>query len=273
MLSHTEPRSSIENPRYERYIGIDYSGAATSDDPLPGLAIYEAFPNEPARRVANPNHGKGRWTRRAIALWLKEILSERCAPPTAVAIDHCFSLPEEFFTRHLPTPRWEELLSFVTEHWPLHLPGLTAEGYREEIESFATQERLRLCERWTSSAKSIFQLQGTGSVGKSSFCGMAWLWWLHTQLPPRSSSIHYWPFHGFDPPPRTHLIAESYPALFWRRFTPPPHVSVHERDAYALATWIARTDRTGHLSHYLNPPLTAPERRQARREGWILGVW
>jgi hypothetical protein len=46
----------------------------------------------------------------------------------------------------------------------------------------------------------------------------------------------------------------------------------HERDAFAVARWLKECDQRGILDHYFHPPLTEAEAKQARREGWILGV-
>jgi len=45
-----------------------------------------------------------------------------------------------------------------------------------------------------------------------------------------------------------------------------------QHDAYCIAAWLSRTDRSGGLAAYLTPQLPQPERAVAQVEGWILGV-
>lgn len=73
---------------FDRIIGIDYSGAQTPTNSLPGLRIYLAEGDEPVE-VPPPPSFKKYWTRRAIAHWLVERLA--VDTPTLVGIDHGFS--------------------------------------------------------------------------------------------------------------------------------------------------------------------------------------
>ena len=45
-----------------------------------------------------------------------------------------------------------------------------------------------------------------------------------------------------------------------------------QHDAFSIAEWLRRADKTNELSQALNPPLSDDERRTAAIEGWILGV-
>ena len=44
-----------------------------------------------------------------------------------------------------------------------------------------------------------------------------------------------------------------------------------EHDAYCVAAWLAKMDSRGTLDYYFKPPLSLPELRKCRLEGWILG--
>jgi dihydroorotase len=44
------------------------------------------------------------------------------------------------------------------------------------------------------------------------------------------------------------------------------------REELAAAAWLQRADRSGSLSGFLSPNLTAEELGIAKIEGWILGV-
>ena len=63
-------------PAFERYIGIDYSGARTPDDSLPGLRVYLAQGESPPLEVPPPPSPRKYWSRREIAGWLAVILAE-----------------------------------------------------------------------------------------------------------------------------------------------------------------------------------------------------
>ncbi len=76
------------NPIFERYIGIDYSGAQTPSSSLKGLGIYIADRLISPQEVLSPLSPRKHWTRKGIAEWLDENLSN--GPPTLVGIDHGF---------------------------------------------------------------------------------------------------------------------------------------------------------------------------------------
>lgn len=71
------------------YIGIDYSGAETPGSSLKGLRVYEASRNSLPVKVEPPPSPRKCWTRRCIAEWLVERLSEDVHAITG--IDHGFS--------------------------------------------------------------------------------------------------------------------------------------------------------------------------------------
>ena len=64
--------------------------------------------------------------------------------------------------------------AIVQKHWNywnvLHARGGPAPGLR-----VGEASELRLCERWTSSAKSVFHFDVRGSVAKSTHAGIPWL--------------------------------------------------------------------------------------------------
>jgi len=62
-----------------------------------------------------------------------------------------------------------------------------------------------------------------------------------------------------------------YPSIFRNRYTKEGRTA-DERDAYAVARWMADMDARGALAGYFAPPLTDLELATAEREGWILGV-
>ena len=93
---------------FNRYIGIDYSGAETCDSSLKGLRVYVADPLNEANEVAPPPSLRKYWTRKAIAEWLAERLSE--GKKTLVGIEHGFSFPLQYFEQHGLPHEWSPFL-------------------------------------------------------------------------------------------------------------------------------------------------------------------
>ena len=85
------------------------------------------------------------------------------------------------------------------------------------------------------------------------------------------STFAFWPFEGWEIPEGKSVVAEVYPSPLERRF-PRDGGDSDEQAGYAAAAWLQRADRSGTLSGFLNPNLTAEERGIAKIEGWILGV-
>lgn len=127
---------------------------------------------------------------------------------------------------------------------------------------------LRLTERWTATAKSVFGFGVQGEVATSTHAGLPWLLYLRRQC---KRPIHFWPLDGWEIPEGKSVVAEVYPSLWTRRF-PRDDRDGDEQAAFAVAAWLQRADQNGSLGSYFNPPLTAEERGIATIEGWILGV-
>ena len=85
-------------PLFQRYIGIDYSGAKTPTSRLKGLRVYEADRSTEPQEVHPPQSPRKDWIRRGIAEWLVEQLSGEI--PIIVGIDHAFSFPMAYFTTY-----------------------------------------------------------------------------------------------------------------------------------------------------------------------------
>lgn len=94
-------------PAFARTIGIDYSGAETPTASLKGLRVYLADGDELRVEVPPPPSSRKYWTRKGIAEWLVERLTEDV--PTLVGIDHGFSFPKRYFEVHGLLPDWPRL--------------------------------------------------------------------------------------------------------------------------------------------------------------------
>ena len=138
----------------------------------------------------------------------------------------------------------------------------------EPGERVGDQRWVRLTERWTATAKSVFPFDVQGAVAKSTYAGLPWLRYLRHEC---KRSIHFWPFDGWDIPQGSSVVAEVYPSLWTRRF-PKDDRDGDEQAAYAVAAWLQRADQSGSLGSFFNPPLTPEEREVATVEGWILGA-
>jgi hypothetical protein len=258
-------------PRFSEYLGVDYSGAATADDRLPGLRIYHATETQEPREVEPHSLGVNHWSRRALTGWLSTVLSR--SEPVLLGIDHAFSFPKAYFETYSLPPDWSRFLEDFCRHWPTNQPGVTVESIRRSIASASSSRTgnsrwRRLTDRRAGGAKSPFHFDVPGSVAKSTHAGLPWLLHLRTTVGDR---IHFWPFDGWSPPPGHHVIAEVYPSL-WKEPSPNARRTPDQQDAYAACRWLQAADQTERLEAYLRPPLTLDELLLAQIEGWILGV-
>lgn len=256
---------------FDRYVGIDYSGAETPTASLKGLRVYVAEGRAMPTEVPPPPSPRKYWTRRGIAEWLAERLAEDV--PTLVGIDHGFSFPLRYFEAHGLLPDWPTFLDDFQRHWPTDEDHTYVDFVRDGSVGHGTARQgnarwRRLTEQRAGGAKSVFHFDVQGSVAKSTHAGIPWLRFLRQRLGPR---VHFWPFDGWEVPSGRSAIAEVYPALWSRGFARDGRTG-DQHDAFSIAAWLAMADRDGSLATFLRPCLSAPERAAAQVEGWILGV-
>lgn len=258
-------------PQFERYIGIDYSGAETPTSSLSGLRVYVAEGNSPPQEVLPPPSPRKFWTRRGVTEFLRmELLGPK---PVLVGIDHAFSFPLRYFEKHHLPHDWHAFLDDFQKHWPTdenktYVCFVTDGSCGEGTKRMGDPSWLRLTELWTPAAKSVFQFNVQGQVATSTHAGLPWLRYLRTQC---GRKIHFWPFEGWDIPSGRSVVAEVYPSLWMRRF-PREGRNGDQHAAYSVAAWLQRVDVNGWLPRYFAPPLTPEERAVAKVEGWILGA-
>jgi hypothetical protein len=255
---------------FERYVGIDYSGAEVPNAPLKGLRVYAADRKTSPYEVL-PASPQKYWSRRGMAEWLVQTLA--AGPRTLVGIDHAFSFPLRYFELHGLALDWPSFLDDFQRHWPTDDDKTYVDFVREGVcgqgaARMGNSRWRRLTDVRAGGAKSVFHFDVPGSVAKSTHAGIPWLRFIRRRL---GKSVHFWPFDGWDVPAGRSVIAEVYPALWRKRFacearTPDQH------DAYCAAAWLSRADANGTLAGYLKPDLTSAEHACAAVEGWIFGV-
>lgn len=256
---------------FERYVGIDYSGAETAESSLPGLRVYAANALSDPLEIMPPASRRKYWTRRGIAKWLHEQLSGDTA--TIVGIDHAFSFPTAYFERHELPLDWPGFLDDLQRHCPTDEENMYLDFIREGVagswnDRGGNPSWLRLTEQWTAGAKSVFLFDVQGAVAKSAYAGLPWLRQLRQQC---NGRIHFWPFEGWDISQGRSVVVEVYPSLWMKRFPRKDRTS-DQQAAYSVAAWLRRADLNGSLPRFFDPPLESQERTVAQIEGWILGV-
>ena len=256
-------------PAFDRYIGIDYSGAETPISSLKGLRVYMADRNGPPTEVPPPPSPRKYWTRREIAEWLVERLSEM--QPTLVGIDHGFSFPLRYFNKYSLPHDWPAFLDDFQRHWPTDdqytYVDFVRDGLRGNGAARCGKTRWRRVTEVRAAAKSVFHFDVPGSVAKFTHAGLPWLRYIRLHVP----DVHFWPFDGWDVPAGRSVVAEVYPSLCSRAFAPGDR-NEHQHDAFSVAEWMRRSDLDGTLADLLAPALASAEREAAYIEGWILGI-
>ena len=253
-------------PMFDHYIGIDYSGAQTATSGMRALQVYAADRKHPPRKVTAPPPARN-WSRATVAAYCLQRLRDDAR--VIIGIDHGFSFSIDYMQRYAIS-QWDEFLTDFRHHWPTDAPDMRVESLRAQNPRTGSASELRLCEKWTATAKSVFLFDVQGSVAKSTHAGLPWLLRLR-QSPALQGRLHCWPFDGFAVAEGKSVLAEAYPSLYRRRFDRQQRSS-DEHDAWSIAAWMRESDRRDLLPGYFQPPLGSEEKQQALLEGWILGV-
>ncbi|KAA5603987.1 hypothetical protein F1188_17965 [Roseospira marina] len=254
--------------RFNRYVGIDYSGAETPTASLKGLRVYMAVAGGEPEEVLPPPSPRKYSTRKGIAAWLVERLSEDV--PTLIGIDHAFSFPLRYFHSHRLRLDWPEFLEDFHEHWPTDHDDVYVRNVRDGSGKarMGDSHWKRLTDKRAKPAKSVFHFGVQGEVATSTHAGIPWLRVIRNQL---GSRVHFWPFDGWDIPEGRSTIAEVYPALWSHAFSRNGRTD-DQHAAFSVAAWMSRADRNRTLGAALHSRLADPDDIVARVEGWILGA-
>ncbi len=255
--------------RFEKYIGIDYSGRETPLTRTAALQVFVATHNRLPKRVNPPSTPKGQnrdWCRKEVGEWLIE--QTHLGKPLIAGLDFSFSLPLSYFQRY-GLADWDAFLDDFVEHWPTDRDHATVKELRPGNPRTGTKNEFRITERWTSSAKSNFQFGVPGQVAYSTHAGIPWLHRIRSEA---GKKVHFWPFDGWEVRKGKSVLAEAFPPILRNRYPWEGRV-VDQQDAYAIARWLRDMDRCMTLDEvYFNLGMTGKEREIAEREGWILGV-
>lgn len=256
---------------FRRYVGVDYSGAKTPSCGLPGLRVYVATARREPVEVSPPRGGSKHWSRRGVAEWLIQLLSDD--ERTIVGIDHGFSFPLRYFERHGLALDWPAFLDDFCAHWPTASPDTSVEMVRTGATGRGAARGgeptwRRLAETRSRRAKSVFHFDVQGSVAKSTHAGLPWIREIRARLADR---VHVWPFDGWLPREGRSVLAEVYPSM-WSASFPADGRTADQHDAWTVAAWLREADRAGRLPTCFAPAISETERATAAVEGWILGL-
>ena len=270
---------------FQRYIGIDYSGADERPRRPPGLAVCCAVGNSEPKVVPTYVPGARNWKRAEIATWLVKRLRESSIP-TLVGIDHGFSFPIDYFDYYkLPKKEWVLFLEDFAKYWTIGEKYPTVATRWKEQEALkrdgqpdghrlGDKDWFRLTDRFSRASSSVFDFHAMGrDVAHSTHAGLPWLLEIRRLLGADLSAVNFWPYDKWDITLGQSAVVEVYPALWNRRFDTVYHDSGgHKHDAWCVSKWMSKTDRNGILQQYFRPRLTDEQTNLAETEGWIFGV-
>ena len=213
-----------DTPSFDRYIGVDWSGA--KGPKLKGLqvAACDAGTSAPVL-VCNP--AGGHWTRPDFVAWLTAQLTQ--GPRTLCGMDFSFCFPwcdeGAYFPGLCDEPKdwqgfWQRLEDCcVSDTQYFGGRFVNAEGFRDyfaETSRVGTQyaRRLRVTEivcqdQGLGTPESVFNLRGVRQVGKGSLAGMRILRELR-----QKTSVAVWPFDSLET--GVSAIVETFPTAFVR---------------------------------------------------------
>ncbi len=254
--------------QFNNHIGIDYSGAATPKTRSATIQAYHSQSSDDPRLVASPvstDNRKRNWNRIELFDWMVRQFEQ--PNPIIIGIDHGLSFPISYFNRY-QLSSWNDFLEDFSVHWPTDQPEATVEQFRSTSPRVGTNDEMRITEKWTSSAKSVFQFDVQGSVAKSTHAGLPFACRLRSAV----SKVHFWPYDGWEIPVGKSVLAEIYPSIFRNRFAREAR-TVDQQDAYSVCRWLFQMDQSKQLPVFFNPPLDPPTKAAAAKEGWILGVY
>jgi hypothetical protein len=287
---------------FERFIGVDWSGARSEDEPV-SLAIAEATPGSVAALVASPRSRSRKWSR----LQAREFLAQRLKPGeprSLVAIDMAFGLPWGSDRALFGVHGWRALIDAMAKEHAL-APAVGAAGSARAtaarinarftdgapFRTDATRNDARFyrdhgvayyrqVESLVPQAISAWYLGSGGTVGFHTIAGMYTLSLLLAARDRGELSFRVWPHEGITLAEHGHVLAECYPAAMAAKARAvPTGTSPDERDALGIVGWLldrAAANTLGRSFALGELPFGrvegVPWGEQIVFEGWMLGA-
>ena len=108
-------------PDFDRYIGIDYSGAGTAESSQKGIRVYSCAAGSLPVEIEPARSAKKYWSRAGVTEWIIQQLSED--ERIIVGIDHGFAFPLAYTEKYELPPDWDVFLDDFAKHWPTDEPN------------------------------------------------------------------------------------------------------------------------------------------------------
>ena len=257
-------------PDFDRYIGIDYSGAGTAESSQKGIRVYSCAAGSLPVEIEPARSTKKYWSRAGVTEWIIQQLSED--ERIIVGIDHGFAFPLAYTKKYELPPDWDVFLDDFAKHWPTDEPNTYVDFVRfgdvgNGTARTGSAKWRRICEQIVG-GKSVFHFDVQGSVAKSTHSGLPWLRKIRRSF---GNQLHFWPFDGWQVPETKSVIAEAYPALWNRKYLQNDRTS-DQHDAFVIAAAMCDADASGELMDWFCPVMPASLYTAGLVEGWILGV-
>jgi len=265
------------------------------------LSVAAAGRAAPAELVWPPRFPRVRnWSRAECREWLSAILSTD-QPRTIVALDFGLGLPWGADQGVFRRDGWRATIQALADLYGRYGtaravaevvnrdPRFAGHGpYRFDENRtdfrFYLQHGVayfRLIETAVPQAISQWYMGSGGTAGFHTITGLSALHDLIAQREAGRVQFRVWPQECEHPMDvgGTHIIVESYPAIYPKPASFGPCTTDHQRDAWKVLLWMIEADELGNLvKSFLPSPL--PFGRvagtsfgdQVRFEGWILGV-
>ncbi|WCK53917.1 hypothetical protein PP175_21755 [Aneurinibacillus sp. Ricciae_BoGa-3] len=252
---------------FDRYIGIDYSGAGNPHKSNEAIAVAENDAHNNIQIIPNPIKNR-KWSREDIYIYLEQEFKTNKKRIIA-GIDHGFSYPISMLKGFA---NWDKFLKWFDSQWQTSeysvAECMKSNGYKNS-------NYRRLVEKaYATKAKSVVDLDRKvhGMVSYSTHAGIPWLSRLRKLKHAGHIKLHFWPFDGVVIPENSHVLFEAYPSLYKKTVQITGWSNEHERDAMAIVSWLNYHDRHNTLIDYLSlKTLTPAEIKISQLEGWILG--
>ncbi len=274
------------NVRFDRYLGIDWSGA---EQIVNAIQVAECCSSGNAELVLPLEVSfRKKWSRTAVFEYVSKLLET--GEQVLVGLDFAFSFPYcdmgAYFPSSADSPRnvsalWEVVEDLCRDDPDYYGGAFFKDGdkpfasyflYEEKHKELCDVRRLRVTERKAKEMsfppQSVFKCKGIGQAGTGSLAGMRWLCDLKKKC---GKAVAIWPFEDIAKPQVKVVITEIYPRIFKM----PDRVSKysklskneHELDALVVADGLSVMASRENMWKFEDH-----NEKSAKLEGWIFGI-